>query len=159
VPAGIASVPSSHKKKWGRKKAGRQMRRYVRLGRPSPFNSYGFDDIAGDLRRRAVQSVFLAGGPLFAPPTSHRKESEMDKKLHLLETFPARGNDGNDYVVHGFEHLARLDGMTDLNDQWAPTGLAEYKLSNGERIDVDKSGSMTVARTGVKLNREPRSPS
>lgn len=78
----------------------------------------------------------------------------MEKKLHLLETFAARGDDGNDYVVHGYEHLARLDGTPDLGDQWEPTGLAEYKLSNGERIEVDRSGAMSIARNGVKLNRE-----
>jgi hypothetical protein len=86
--------------------------------------------------------------------TIHRKETIMDKKLHLLETFTARGDDGNAYVVHGYEHLARLDGTPDLADQWEPTGLAEYKLSSGERIEVDKSGAMAVARSGVKLNRE-----
>jgi hypothetical protein len=75
----------------------------------------------------------------------------MDKKLHLLETIPVRGDDGNSYVVHGYEHLVRLDGMPDLGDQWEPTGQAEYKLANGERVDVDKSGTMVIAKTGVKL--------
>jgi hypothetical protein len=78
----------------------------------------------------------------------------MDKRLHLLETFAARGDDGNAYVVHGYEHLARLDGTPDLSDQWEPTGLSEYKLSSGERIEVDKSGAMTIVRNGVKLKRE-----
>ena len=75
----------------------------------------------------------------------------MDKKLHLLETFPVRGDDGNSYVVHGYEHLVRLDGTPDLNDQWEPTGQAEYKLANGERVNVDQTGTMTIAKTGVKL--------
>jgi hypothetical protein len=91
-----------------------------------------------------------------APANNFGKDSRMEKKLHLLETFAAHGTDGNDYVVHGFEHLARLEGTPDIGDQWEPTGLSEYKLSSGERVEVDKSGAMTVARTGVKLNRESR---
>jgi hypothetical protein len=79
----------------------------------------------------------------------------MDKKLQLLETFAARGDDGNDYVVHGYEHLARLVGMPDTGAPWEPTGVAEYKLASGEHIEVDKAGTMTVARSGVRL--EPRS--
>ena len=75
----------------------------------------------------------------------------MDKKLHLLETFPVHGEDGHDYVVHGYEHLARLDGTPDLHERWEPTGVAEYKLANGEPVAVDKAGTMTIARSGVRL--------
>jgi hypothetical protein len=76
----------------------------------------------------------------------------MDKKLHLLETHRAQGDDGNAYVVHGYEHLARLDGVPDFDDQWQPTGQSEYRLATGELIEVDRTGAMTVAGTGVKLN-------
>ena len=78
----------------------------------------------------------------------------MDKRLHLLETFPVRGDDGNVYVVRGYEHLARLDGAPDLLDQWEPTGEAEYKLEDGQSIEVDRSGAMKVAQSGMKLTRE-----
>ena len=76
----------------------------------------------------------------------------MDKKLHLLETLAMRGDDGRSYVVHGYEHLARPEGMP--NDAWEPTGQCEYKLATGERVDVDKQGAMTIARNGVRLARE-----
>ena len=33
----------------------------------------------------------------------------MDLKLHLLETFPARGSDGHDYKVCAYERLRRDD--------------------------------------------------
>lgn len=79
----------------------------------------------------------------------------MDKMLHLLETFPARGSDAQDYVVHGYEHLARLDGVPDLLGQWEPTGLAEYRLADGRRIAVDAQGTMYVPDTGVRLERRP----
>jgi hypothetical protein len=78
----------------------------------------------------------------------------MDKKLHLLETITMRGDDGQHYVVHGYEHLARLDGMPDTDSAWEPTGQSEYKLANGEPVNVDRSGAMTIARSGVKLMRE-----
>lgn len=76
----------------------------------------------------------------------------MDKKLHLLETLRLRGDDGKTYVVHGYEHLARLDGAPD--DQWEPTGVAEYKLASGEPVRVDRaSGQMSVPGSGVTLER------
>src|ERR1022692_4984100 len=64
----------------------------------------------------------------------------MDKRLQLLETFPAFGDDGQRYVVHGFEHLVRLDGALDHLDRWEPTGQAEYKLASGEHIVVESTG-------------------
>lgn len=78
----------------------------------------------------------------------------MDKRLHLLETFPMQGDDGNYYVVHGYEHLARLEGTPDLDEYWQPTGEAEYRLASGEHVAVDRDGAMTVASTGVRLSGE-----
>jgi hypothetical protein len=75
----------------------------------------------------------------------------MDKRLHLLETFPMQGNDGNRYVVCGYEHLARLDGSPDFEEHWQPTGVAEYRLASGEHVAVDGDGVMMVASTGVTL--------
>ncbi len=75
----------------------------------------------------------------------------MDKRLQLLETFPALGDDGLHYVIHGFEHLVRLDGALDHLDRWEPTGQAEYKLASGEHVAVEPSGAMKVARTGLRL--------
>src|SRR5574337_945533 len=37
------------------------------------------------------------------------EEAEMEKMLHLLETFNARGSDGRDYEIRGYEHMVRLD--------------------------------------------------
>ena len=81
----------------------------------------------------------------------------MDKRLQLLETFPALGDDGQRYVIHGYEHLVRLDGALDHVDRWEPTGQVEYKLASGELIAVESSGAMKVARTGLKLT--PVAPS
>jgi hypothetical protein len=53
----------------------------------------------------------------------------MEKMLHLLETFNARGSDGTAYVVHGYEHLARLD---------------------------EAPGAMRLADSDVRLERSPR---
>ena len=35
----------------------------------------------------------------------------MEKMLHQLESFSARGSDGNTYRVRGYEHLARLEAV------------------------------------------------
>jgi hypothetical protein len=78
----------------------------------------------------------------------------MEKMLHLLETFSARGSDGKEYVVRGYEHMVRMQGVPDLQGQWEPTGLAEYKLADGTSIDVDARGVMTIAASGVTLERE-----
>jgi len=78
----------------------------------------------------------------------------MEKMLHLLETFAARGSDGRAYVVHGYEHLARLDAVPDTRGQWEPTGIAEYKLADGRRVDVDRQGVMTVVDAGIRLERD-----
>lgn len=78
----------------------------------------------------------------------------MEKMLHLLETFAAQGSDGKAYVVRGYEHLARLDAVPDAQGQWEPTGIAEYKLADGRRVDVDKHGVLIVVDTGVRLVRD-----
>jgi hypothetical protein len=75
----------------------------------------------------------------------------MEKRLHQLETFPVRGEDGKTYVVHGYEHLAKLDGGAALGDQWEPTGVAEYKLATGEPVEMSRDGAMRVASSGMKL--------
>jgi hypothetical protein len=81
----------------------------------------------------------------------------MERKLHLLETFKARGADGQVYVVRGYEHMTRLDAVADAHeDQWEPTGVAEYKLEDGRHVDLDASGALVVAGTGLRLEREPR---
>ena len=83
----------------------------------------------------------------------------MEKMLHLLETFTARGSDGQTYHVQAYEHLARLDAVPDTQGQWEPTGLTEYKLPDGRHISVDKDGEMSLANTGVRLQRDPSAPS
>jgi hypothetical protein len=79
----------------------------------------------------------------------------MEKMLHLLETFTARGSDGQTYRVQAYEHLARLDAVPDTQGQWEPTGLAEYKLADGRHVSVDKDGAMALAGTAVRLKRDP----
>jgi len=80
----------------------------------------------------------------------------MEKMLHQLESFSARGSDGKTYVVRGYEHLARLDAVRDVQGQWEPTGVSEYKLDDGRRVEVARDGTMSIADTGVRLEREKR---
>lgn len=79
----------------------------------------------------------------------------MQKTLHRLETHRLVGNDGQTYLVHGYEHLTRLDHMPDLADQWQSTGLFEYKLADGTPLQVAADGSMTIPRSGVQLSGVP----
>ena len=76
----------------------------------------------------------------------------MDRKLHLLESFTARGADGVDYKVHGYEFLARDESIADGLEHWEATGLFEYRLADGSRIDVADDGSMRIANSGLALS-------
>lgn len=77
----------------------------------------------------------------------------MERKLHLLESFEAKGSDGATYKVCGYEHLVRDESVADGREHWEPTGLAEYRLADGDRVDVQRDGSMRVARSGIELIR------
>lgn len=77
----------------------------------------------------------------------------MDRKLHLLESFAARGSDGRDYHVRGYEHLARDLSLIDAEIHWEPTGIAEYRLDTGEFVEMDREGHMSIPKTGVTLER------
>lgn len=78
----------------------------------------------------------------------------MDKKLQRLETFHARGSDGERYSVHGYEHLGRLDTFIAGPEQWEPLGIVEYKLADGRAVTVGRDGSMVVDGSGISLERE-----
>ena len=77
----------------------------------------------------------------------------MDKKLHLLDSFNVLGSDGAAYKVMAYEHMLRVDLLADGQDHWEPTGLTEYRLASGERVDVAPDGAMRVVPTGVELQR------
>ena len=78
----------------------------------------------------------------------------MEKRLQRLETFSARGGDGQLYSVHAYEHLSKVDALFTAQEHWEPTGQAEYKLADGRRVAVEADGTMTVVTTGVRLTRE-----
>ncbi|WP_395137257.1 hypothetical protein [Schlegelella aquatica] len=75
----------------------------------------------------------------------------MERKLHLLESFTARGSDGRTYKVCGYEHLVRDISLPDAYDRWEPTGLAEYRLEDGRLVEPAGDGALRIARTGVEL--------
>jgi len=76
----------------------------------------------------------------------------LDKKLRLLDSFEVQGTDGALYKVMAYEHLLRIDLLTNGQDHWESTGLTEYRLASGERIDVAPDGVMRVVPTGVELH-------
>ena len=79
----------------------------------------------------------------------------MEKKLHLLESFNARGADGAMYKVCGYEHMVLDETVADGREHWEPTGQAEYRLASGEHVEVHRDGSMRIAASGVELTPEP----
>lgn len=78
----------------------------------------------------------------------------MDKRLHRLDTFKTLGSDGQTYRVHGYEHLAHLEGKPDTDAHWQPTGMAEYRLSTGEPITVHANGDMALPARALTLWRQ-----
>lgn len=74
----------------------------------------------------------------------------MQRKLHLLDSFEARGTDGATYKVRGYEHLVRDDASPEL-EAWESTGQVEYRLDDGERVELDREGHLRIARSGVEL--------
>ncbi len=72
----------------------------------------------------------------------------MEHRLHLLESFPARGSDGNGYKVRAYERLLLVPGST---DQWEPTGEAVYRLDDARTVEVAKDGVMRVVGAGIAL--------
>src|SRR5262245_17699087 len=90
--------------------------------------------VHGPGQTRDAQGCRNAGGTTTVgssnPTRSHRQETCMDMKLHLLETFAADGADGAMYKVHGYERLARDETLADGQDHWEPTGVAEYRLDS-----------------------------
>ena len=77
----------------------------------------------------------------------------MDIKLHLLESFEARGSDGRTYKVMGYERLARDESLPREVDRWSPTGTSEYRLADGGLVDAYGDGSMRIHNSGVTLER------
>ena len=75
----------------------------------------------------------------------------MERKLHLLDSFVTKGSDGGTYKVHGYEHLVRDEATVDGVEHWEPTGVFEYRLAEGGRIDVEADGTMRIASSGVSL--------
>ena len=77
----------------------------------------------------------------------------MDIQLRFLESFDARGSDGQTYRVRGYERLARDESLPTAVERWEPTGINEYRLDDGGFVDARPDGSLRVQRSGVMLSR------
>jgi hypothetical protein len=75
----------------------------------------------------------------------------MERKLQFLESFTARGSDGETYKVCGYEHLARDESLMDGREHWEPTGKTEYRLADGAPVQVRHDGTLCIERSGVEL--------
>jgi hypothetical protein len=77
----------------------------------------------------------------------------MDRKLHLLESFAAKGSDGVMYKVLGFEHLVRDSTTTAGLDNWEPSGFSEWRLADGRPVSEDQDGRFRIEGSDVQLSR------
>ncbi len=68
----------------------------------------------------------------------------MDMKLHLLESFEARADDGKTHKVLAYERLVRDESLPGA-ERWEPTGVAEYHLDDGRLVDLRPDGSVHIA--------------
>ncbi|HEX6707657.1 MAG TPA: hypothetical protein VF169_23070 [Albitalea sp.] len=73
----------------------------------------------------------------------------MDKKLHLLDSFAARGPDGQVHKVCCYEHMVRDASLPPDMDRWESTGLAEYRLADGSRVEMLSDGSFRKIESRV----------
>lgn len=77
----------------------------------------------------------------------------MDKRLHLLDTFGARGSDGQEYMVKAYEHMVHEPTAPMDENAWSSTGQIEYRLNDGRRVDEQRDGSMRIVDSDVELRR------
>lgn len=76
----------------------------------------------------------------------------MERKLHLLDSFEARGSDGQRYKVCAFEHLARDETLLSSGRiDWEPTGQTEYRLADGRAVEMRRDGAMRVWDSDIEL--------
>lgn len=75
----------------------------------------------------------------------------MDLRLHLLDTFMARGSDGATYKVRAYERMVPDLSLGDGADRWESTGITEYRLDDGRLVDARPDGSLHVVAGGVAL--------
>jgi hypothetical protein len=81
----------------------------------------------------------------------------MDKKLHLLDSFAARGADGQQYKVMAYEHMIRIAAPVDSPEEaWESTGKIEYRLADGSRVEADAEGRLHVVGSGLQLQAEAK---
>ena len=78
----------------------------------------------------------------------------MDLKLHLLETFNARGSDGAEYKVCAYERLAPNPSLAPTGDHWESTGVHEYRLQDGRAVDIAAGGQLRIHGTSIDLKDE-----
>jgi hypothetical protein len=76
----------------------------------------------------------------------------MDYKLHLLDSFAARGADGQTYKVCAYEHLVQDRSLpTDGQEHWEPNGQVEYRLAGGESVEELPDGSLRLRSSHLTL--------
>jgi hypothetical protein len=66
----------------------------------------------------------------------------MDKKLRLLVTFLARGDDGAACKVMAYEPIRHVDPPPDGQRPCKPTGLTESRLAADGRVDLASDAAM-----------------
>jgi hypothetical protein len=75
----------------------------------------------------------------------------MDIRLHLLETFSARGSDGASYKVCAYDRLAPDLSAGAGAEAWESTGVVEYRLQDGRLVHGGRDGTLHIVGSDVTL--------
>ena len=77
----------------------------------------------------------------------------MELRLQFLESFRVQGSDGASYKVFAYERLARDESLPAGEDQWASTGVTEYRLEDSRLVDERKDGTLRISGSDTVLTR------
>ncbi len=82
----------------------------------------------------------------------------MDIRLHLLETFSARGSDGAAYKVCAYDRMVPDLSTGAAAEAWASSGVVEYRLQDGRLVDAGRDGTLRVVGSDLTLTPDQRRP-
>jgi hypothetical protein len=78
----------------------------------------------------------------------------MQRRIHFLDSFAVVDSQGHRHKVRLFEHQVQPDMLLcDGHEHWEPTGQAEYRLDNGDIVEVLDDGTMRARDSSLQLWR------
>lgn len=75
----------------------------------------------------------------------------MAHRLQFIDSFPAHDEHGHAHTVRAYEHQEQPDWLTDGLDHWESTGRIEYRLADGEPVQLLHDGSLRTVHGAATL--------